>query len=79
MRDTKARYAVDAWRRPQFHDHPQNVCKEVSWNGDLGHLEGIVMSGWRPLIKGYFAAVRLIVGCGHVFGLSMLVLTPGWP
>jgi hypothetical protein len=20
------------------------------------------MSGWRPLIKGYFAAVRLIVG-----------------
>jgi hypothetical protein len=26
------------------------------------HDEGIVMSGWRPLIKGYFAAVRLIVG-----------------
>ena len=25
-------------------------------------FEGIVMSGWRPLIKGYFAAVRLIVG-----------------
>ncbi|MFZ3326291.1 MAG: HWE histidine kinase domain-containing protein [Methylocella sp.] len=22
--------------------------------------KGIVMSGWRPLIKGYFAAVRLI-------------------
>ena len=25
-------------------------------------LDGFVMSGWRPLIKGYFAAVRLIVG-----------------
>jgi hypothetical protein len=24
--------------------------------------KGIVMSGWRPLIKGYFAALRLIVG-----------------
>jgi hypothetical protein len=23
---------------------------------------GIDMSGWRPLIKGYFAALRLIVG-----------------
>jgi hypothetical protein len=23
--------------------------------------QGIVMSGWRPLIKGYFAALRLIV------------------
>jgi hypothetical protein len=28
---------------------------------DNGYL-GIDMSGWRPLIKGYFAALRLIVG-----------------
>jgi len=34
------------------------------------------MSGWRPLTKGYFAALRLIVGCGHVLGLSMRVLAP---
>ena len=34
---------------------------------DISH-EGSVMSGWRPLIKGYFrrCAGR---GCGHVFGL----------
>ncbi len=30
------------------------------------------MSGWRPLIKGYFAALRLIVGKV----MSMRVLTP---
>ncbi len=27
-------------RRPQFRDHPQNVCKEIFGNGDFGHLEG---------------------------------------
>ena len=27
-------------RRPQFRDHPQNVCKEIFGDGDLGHLEG---------------------------------------
>jgi hypothetical protein len=26
------------------------------------YFEGVVMSGWRPLIKGFFAALRLIVG-----------------
>ena len=38
-------------------------------------LEGIVMSGWRPLIKGFF---RRCVGrgCGHVFGLSRGELDP---
>jgi hypothetical protein len=36
------------------------------------------MSGRRPLIKGYFAALRLIV-CGHVFGLLMRVVTPVGP
>ena len=25
-------------------------------------MRSFVLSGWRPLIKGYFAAVRLIVG-----------------
>jgi hypothetical protein len=28
----------------------------------LSPEEGLVMSGWRPLIKGFFAAMRLIVG-----------------
>jgi hypothetical protein len=38
-------------------------------------LDGIVMSGRRPLIKGYFrrCADR---GCGHVFGLSRGELDP---
>ena len=26
-------------RRPQFRDHPQNVCKEIFGNGDFGHLK----------------------------------------
>jgi hypothetical protein len=43
----------------------------------LIRFHGIVMSGWRPLIKSYFAVTRR--GCGLVFGLSMLVLMPHWP
>jgi hypothetical protein len=40
-----------------------------------GRSKGIVMSGRRPLIKGYFrrCADR---GCGHVFGLSRGELDP---
>jgi hypothetical protein len=26
--------------RPQLGDEPQDVCEEVPWNCDLGHLEG---------------------------------------
>jgi hypothetical protein len=33
-----------------------------------GSLEGFVMSGRRPLIKGYFQRCSGR-GCGHVFGL----------
>ena len=29
-----------AGRRPQFRDQPQDVGEQISWNGDLGHLEG---------------------------------------
>jgi hypothetical protein len=40
--------------------------------------QGIVMSGRRPLIKGYFTLCD-DRGCGHVFGLSMQVLLPAGP
>jgi hypothetical protein len=33
----------------------------IPWHLRDSH-DGIVMSGRRPLIKGYFAALRLIVG-----------------
>jgi hypothetical protein len=49
------------------------------WNDRSNPRIGIVMSGRRPLIKGFFAALRLIVGCGHVFGLLMRVMTPVGP
>jgi hypothetical protein len=37
------------------------------------------MSGWRPLIKGYFCGVAFDRGCGHVFGLLMRVNNARWP
>jgi hypothetical protein len=40
---------------------------------------GLVMSGWRPLIKVFFCGVAFDRGCGHVFGLLMRVMTPRWP
>jgi hypothetical protein len=32
-----------------------------------------------PADQGLFCGGAFDRGCGHVFGLSMLVLTPGWP
>jgi hypothetical protein len=40
---------------------------------------GIDMSGWRPLIKGYFAAMRLIVGAVMSSACLMRVMTPVGP
>jgi hypothetical protein len=37
---------------------------------------GIDMSGRRPLIKGYFAALRLIVGAVMSSACLMRVMTP---
>jgi hypothetical protein len=31
-------------RRPQFRDQPQNIGEQISGNGDLGHLEGVIAS-----------------------------------
>jgi hypothetical protein len=42
-------------------------------------FRGIDMSGWRPLIKGYFCGVAFDRGCGHVFGLLMRVNNARWP
>jgi hypothetical protein len=42
-------------------------------------LEGIDMSGRRPLIKGYFAALRLIVGAVMSSACLMRVMTPVGP
>ena len=44
-----------------------------------GMLNGLVMSGRRPLIKGFFCGVAFDRGCGHVFGLVMWVMTPVGP
>ena len=41
--------------------------------------EGIDMSGRRPLIKGYFAALRLIVGAVMSSACLMRVMTPVGP
>jgi short subunit dehydrogenase-like uncharacterized protein len=41
---------------------PSWVWGEAKDAHGRSHVIRIVMSGWRPLIKGYFAAVRLIVG-----------------
>jgi hypothetical protein len=40
---------------------------------------GFVMSGRRPLIKGYFAALRLIVGAVMSSACLMGVMTPVGP
>ena len=40
---------------------------------------GIDMSGRRPLIKGYFAALRLIVGAVMSSACLMGVMTPVGP
>jgi hypothetical protein len=42
-------------------------------------VTGIDMSGRRPLIKGYFAALRLIVGAVMSSAYVMWVLTPVGP
>jgi hypothetical protein len=39
MRDTERIRCRCNGRRPQFRDHPQNVCKEIFGNGDFGHLK----------------------------------------
>jgi hypothetical protein len=54
------------------------ICADQQ-RGFTAPIAYIVMSGRRPLIKGYFAALRLIVGCGHVFGLLMRVMAPVGP
>jgi hypothetical protein len=45
----------------------------------LGEHGGIDMSGRRPLIKGYFAALRLIVGAVMSSACLMRVMTPVGP
>ena len=57
----------------------ETVRRWVNHFGPKIAADGIVMSGRRPLIKGFFCGGAFDRGCGHVFGLSMRVLTPGWP
>jgi hypothetical protein len=45
----------------------------------LGNNRGIDMSGRRPLIKGYFAVLRLIADAVMSSGYLMRVMTPVGP
>jgi hypothetical protein len=52
--------------------------KKISYSG-YRFPPGIDMSGRRPLIKGYFAAMRLIVGAVMSSACLMRVMTPVGP
>ena len=60
----------------------QPLPKESRFGSSMmpfGEHGSFVMSGRRPLIKGFFCGVAFDRGCGHVFGLLMWVMTPVGP
>ena len=55
---------------------PSSPCYLMRSPPSAMRRNGIDMSGRRPLIKGYFAAVRLIVGAVMSSACLMRVMTP---
>ena len=67
---------VQAYTR---HGHAGRLSKIEHSNHTGISLTGIDMSGRRPLIKGYFAVLRLIADAVMSSACLMRVMTPGGP
>jgi hypothetical protein len=60
-------------------DHVFDLFGEFWIIGALERPQGHCHVWMAPADQGLFCGGAFDRGCGHVFGLSMRVLTPGWP